>query len=155
MSVKQINSDFENNVHQFVVKTGVRIDLFTKKVAFQVYNSVTLRTPVDTGRARASWTFVRGNAADISVAPEDSFKKSSAAGELSGSAASSAADTFAASRIRLNGIIPIYTVANNLEYIEFLEDGTSKQAPNGMVKTALADVIANLENLIVKARNNV
>ena len=39
----------------------------------------------------------------------------------------------------------VWTIANNLPYVEALENGHSKQAPAGMVKLALLDVTTELQ----------
>lgn len=51
--------------------------------------------------------------------------------------------TYSAAALGLTGKSVIY-VSNSLPYIVPLEFGHSKQAPAGMVRTAIADVITNL-----------
>ena len=51
MSVRQFNLDLA----KFSKKTQLNLDIVARKVGFEIWNGVTKKTPVDTGRARASW----------------------------------------------------------------------------------------------------
>ena len=50
MSVRQFNLDLA----KFSKKTQLNLDIVARKVGFEIWNGVTKKTPVDTGRARAS-----------------------------------------------------------------------------------------------------
>lgn len=97
-----------------------------RTIAIQLLNEVTMRMPVDTGRARAN-TIVSIGSPVYQVL--DSYDKSGGNTIMNGTA-------------RLSGLEP-YTVVylqNNLPYIERLEDGYSKQAPVGMFGSAFNSV---------------
>lgn len=97
-----------------------------RTIAIQLLNEVTMRMPVDTGRARAN-TIVSIGSPVYQVL--DSYDKSGG-------------NTIMAGAARLSGLEP-YTVVylqNNLPYIERLEDGYSKQAPIGMFGAAFNSV---------------
>lgn len=151
-----LNSKLYNQqIRTFTFKTGTRIELVTKMIAFKVWNSVTLRTPVDTGRARASWFLIRGEDGILQAVPEEGFRQSSARGRTTREAAGAKAQAAAAGRIQLGGVIPVYTIGNNVEYIEYLENGRSAQAPLGMMKLAIAEVIAEINTMVIKAKSDV
>ena len=94
---------------------------------------VVVRTPVDTGFARASWWASinsdsgSSNAVENSVAAGDKI-----AGQASQSGAPEAIGRLA---VTINGVQigDTLTVGNSASYIAALEDGTSNMAPFGMV----------------------
>lgn len=81
-------------------------------------------TPVDTGRARANWLPSVGGPIEGDAAPDTT-------GQSALSAAQSVAGTY---RISAGPLV----ITNNVEYISFLENGSSAQAPNGMLAQAVA-----------------
>jgi hypothetical protein len=89
------------------------------------------RTPVDTGRARASWTIGVGQL-DPSVAPEAPQGKVATAEP----------------RIPAITVGQTYFHANSLPYARRLEYGYSKQAPGGMVRLTAAEVPGIIEALV-------
>lgn len=103
----------------------------------ELFSSVVLDTPVDTGRARGNWQVSVGQGVygtidrlskDGSVVLEDIGKVKVKLGES-------------------------YHLSNNLPYIQRLEyDGWSDQAQNGMVRVNLARVVGNLNSIIKGAR---
>lgn len=88
--------------------------------------SLVLMTPVDTGRARGNWIVTLGAA---TYRYEDSFDPSG-----SGSLAKGLSTT---AELKANPFALVF-LQNNLPYIEALEDGSSTQAPNGMVTVTIA-----------------
>ena len=97
-----------------------------RTIAIQLLNEVTMRMPVDTGRARAN-TIVSIGSPVYQVL--DKYDKTGGNTIMEGTS-------------RLSGLEP-YTVVylqNNLPYIERLEDGYSKQAPIGMFGAAFNSV---------------
>jgi hypothetical protein len=94
----------------------IKDDLVTlqKRIVLEVLRRVVLRTPVDTGRARGNWQI------EVGSIPKGETGKL-AKGE----------DAEAAS---------IGWIANNLEYVVFLEDGSSGQAEAGMLEITLLEV---------------
>lgn len=115
---------FQADLRAFSDQIGVGLGEVRRKVALDVFSKVALRTPVDTGRARLSWT-VQDGAPSTDVAPEGA-----------GGAPSPGAI----------GTQPfgVTFVANALPYIETLEFGHSKQAPQGMARLTLAETEAEL-----------
>jgi len=89
-----------------------------KAFALDVFGEVLKNTPVDTGRARANWHIQTHR-------PDYSLDQGQTANEVS--------------YLNAKNIPDIY-ISNGLNYIEALEDGYSKQAPNGIINPALAAV---------------
>lgn len=97
-----------------------------RKVVLEALRRIVLRTPVDTGRARGNWQTTishpaTGQLETVDKQGDDTINKGLAA----------------------IATLPPYQVvyiANNLEYIEFLEEGSSEQAPDGMVKMTVEEL---------------
>jgi hypothetical protein len=97
-------------------------------IAMALLGEIVLRSPVDTGRFRGNTTVSIG-------APV--FSNSDKV-DKSGSA------TISAGNAALNGLKPysVIYIQNNLPYAERLENGHSKQAPNGVFGLAFTGVAA-------------
>lgn len=101
--------------------------LLQKRVALDLYARIIRRTPVDTGRARASWNLSVGKP-DRSIKPEGRY------------------DT---PRATIGSLPPVthgqvIWISNNLPYIGALEHGHSQQAPVGMVAISVEEVRAQI-----------
>lgn len=94
---------------------------FHRKVALEALGRVVRKTPVDTGRARSGWQTTVGQEPDSEVGLPDPVASGAAV---------------------LGNLQPFETVylSNNVPYIGFLENGSSQQAPNGMVAVTLQEL---------------
>jgi hypothetical protein len=113
---------FESQLTAFVSGTEKKVERTVRAVKLELFRSVILDTPVDTGRARGNW-----QATLDSPATEETENESMSVA-LAGVAAN------------LGKVNDVSFLANNLPYIEELEDGSSKQAPAGMVRRNMARV---------------
>ncbi len=112
---------FESDMRKATLAIEKASTQTVRATALQLFTQVIERTPVDTGRARGNWRTSINSPASGAIERTDG---SAAIGEVSLKAASfTRADT-------------IY-LANNLPYIQRLEDGYSGQAPQGMVATSV------------------
>lgn len=99
-----------------------------RKACIDLYRAIVEKTPVDTGRAKASWSLSTHHASDEQE-PRDGYTFNEIEQIIK--------DNVADFKVSIHDDqVVIY---NNLEYIEFLEDGTSDQAPNGMVSISLVE----------------
>lgn len=98
----------------------------TKEVAQAVFEGVVRRSPVLTGKFRASWR-VSVNAPDYVVPPRI----------VPGSQPVIPAPDWPGINVRIGDLIYI---SNGAPYGERLENGWSQQAPNGMLALTLAEV---------------
>ena len=113
-----------------------------KAVAVELFRKIVKRTPVDTGRARASWT-IASNAPDRRVAPVNTARtKTGKIKRLSGAVVSDFG------KLNAKKALTIW-ISNNLPYIVALEKGHSQKAPHGMVALSIAEMRQRF-NLIVK-----
>jgi len=99
-----------------------------RKTSLSLLNGLTLRTPVDTGRARGNWQVSPSDKSNRSV---DEFRK--------------AAQAIREGTATINSVIsqrgfPTITISNNLPYIEKLNEGSSLQAPAKFVELEIQRV---------------
>ncbi len=130
-------ADFSRSLMAIADYVDGSFEKVVRKAAIDLYRSIVTPTPVDTGRAKASWGL------DVShtdyVADEREYSEE----EIKQIVNETVSD-FKFS-IHDNTV----TIYNNLEYIEFLEDGSSTQAPTGMVSLSLAAFTAHFNAALV------
>ena len=98
-------------------------------IALEALKRVVMRTPVDTGRARANWQVEIGGG-NFEVLTE--VDKSGTVTITKGSQA--------IAQYKDEDGFPTITIFNNLPYIERLETGYSNQSPAGMVAITVAEL---------------
>ena len=124
---------FKKRINDIANGVEKNADTMMRKTVITVASAVVLRTPVDTGRARANW---RTNIGGPLVAPVTSFP----VGKKGSSGAAAAGQAINDANTKMNGYkggAPVY-LSNNLPYIGRLNQGHSKQAPAGFVESAIA-----------------
>ena len=113
-----------------------KVDKVMRGVALEAQAKIMKRTPVDTGRARANWNTTVGD-------PDTSVRMDASKGDVGpkkkeGEAVIRATKFSEGERV---------FIANGLPYVEFLEHGSSKQAPSGMVSVTMAELKPTLDSL--------
>jgi len=116
-------TNFNAQIKDFAKKHEMDIEKTVRTIALHVWNGVTNKTPVDTGRARANWNLATGSA-DTSTTISTSEKHFSLS--------------------KGDGKKVIY-ITNNLPYINMLENGSSRKATRGMVAVTLAEIAGGLK----------
>lgn len=106
------------------------VDVVARKLTIDAWGKLVKRSPVDTGRARASWA--------ISVS-EPYAGPPLLPGEYP---MPTAPDVSA-----IDGTTAIF-ITSNLPYMEALEEGHSGQAPNGMVRITIAEIAAEIDSVL-------
>jgi hypothetical protein len=128
-NLAQFNKELDN----FTKKVPAMATVIQKKVVLEALRRLVMRTPVDTGRARANWQVTISEPSEGQVDSTD----------VEGNAA------IAKGLAALTGLpdFQVIWISNNVDYIEFLEHGSSKQAPEGM----LAVTVEELRNWLARA----
>ena len=108
-----------------------------KKIVVAAYENIVERTPVKTGRAKASWQFSTSAPSDY-VPPPGNYK-----GEINAIVQKTVAEIFRANP-------EMWYISSNLEYIEALEAGWSDLAPQGMVALALQEMKHQMNSALGK-----
>ena len=111
--IRALGGRVEKNAGRKVVRAAVAIN-----------QAVVLSTPVDTGRARANWRVGLGD-------PVRLVREETDQGGLGTIGENNA-------RIRQRRPGQDVYISNNVEYIQFLNEGSSAQAPAGFVERAVA-----------------
>jgi hypothetical protein len=132
---------FNADVSKFSETIQVDLGLVVKKIVFDVFTKIVWRTPVDTGRCRASWGIERSKVGSDQAPDGMKVDPQTATG---------------IAREQLQKLnVPsqelgrsVWWIYNNLPYAVALEYGHSRQAPSGMVRIALAEVEAEISGYL-------
>ena len=130
--LKQVDK-FKADLNKVAELFGTTVGVVRRRVALEIWTGVVKKSPVKTGRFRASWNFTEGHV-DASVKPEGKH------GSPHPPALRSNPDNFT-----------VTWITNNLPYAVPLEEGHSQKAPFGMVRVTLAEVEVRLELEVHKA----
>lgn len=129
-------STFSAQINSFVKKTNAKMDLVHKAVVVKVYRGVVLRTPVDTGRARASWLIGPNGEIPSSFLPPVPKGSPPLPPDF-------------AQLGNLSGAGTVTNIVNNVPYIVRLEEGWSQlKAPQGMMRVTVNDVKAQFAAIV-------
>jgi hypothetical protein len=125
-SIRNFELEIDAYLHRDIPE---QVQLLQRVLATAGLNSLVLHTPVRTGRARGAW---------ITTVNSLSFE----APENLGNAGAVAALAINAGLAAIHGAPPFSSIIiqNNVEYIEELEDGSSTQAPQGMLAVTVAEI---------------
>lgn len=127
---------FKADLKKFADETETRYEDLIRWVALTLWDKITDKNPVDTGRSRASWNLAVGSP-DPSVPPQ----------QESGASTIAAPPRPKIPKSALEQGSPIF-VTSNLDYIVYLEGGSSDQAAGGMVEISIAEVEVEINNAI-------
>lgn len=129
---------FANDVRRFSIKSGDALDKTVRAVTISLFNGIIRDTPVDTGRARGAWETTVGQASTSTPERLDKTGSDAMAEVVANTPPGAGQETY---------------IANNLPYIVQLEEGSSKQAPEGMVRRNMDRIERNLKREV--GRNKV
>lgn len=122
--------------------TQEEISELTRDTAIRLYKKCSIGTPIKTGRARAGWQLSEDTTnyvPDKNVAFSPQYLATNEEQQIIQTLNEPASE--------------MYYIINNVEYIQRLEAGHSKQAPNGWIANALVETKKELQRNI-KAMNN-
>lgn len=128
---------FVTGIESLAKRVGLTRKLVVQKMTADIWTKLTYRTPFDTGRARASWNIAQG-APNTSVPPEAKKGETIPAPGMP-------------STQEIDGTQPVF-VTSNLEYMTYLNEGTSKQAPAKFIEFAAAETLAEAQLAAEAAR---
>ncbi|TGU75107.1 HK97 gp10 family phage protein [Geomonas terrae] len=116
---------FADDISKWTQKAKGQMEVAIRATAFEAFKRVILRSPVDTGRFRANWGVSVGSPWLGNVAYVDP------SGQTAMGEAAKGVDSW-----NCQGSI---FLCNSTEYGQKLEYGSSKQAPQGMVRVTAAE----------------
>jgi len=108
----------------------IAVEVVARKLTLDAWGKLTKRTPVDTGRARASWQISVSEPYSGPPPMPGAYPAPSEPG-VSG----------------IDGTTSIF-ITSVLAYMEALENGHSGQAPNGMVRITVAEIAAEIDSAL-------
>lgn len=123
-------ADSLGKMSQYIEKS---ITAVIRKACLDLYRSIVDKTPVDTGRAKTSWGIEMTQ--DINSKGQEPQPEGS-------KFSFQEIESIVKKHVRgfILGVKKGYVIiTNNVEYIEFLEDGSSEQAPTGMIAVSLVE----------------
>lgn len=127
--------EFRRDLRKFTDGLPEReMKLVRDKIALQGLSGVVTRTPVDTGMARGSWQVSHGSEETRQDTPPDK----------GGSQAISQGST----GIRAAPAFTVLYISSPLIYMPFLENGSSRQAPEGMVAVTAAQLRQQFRGIV-------
>lgn len=125
---------FEIKVRDFGEKTEKILNDVARMAVTTVFQNIVMRTPHDTGRARANWQITSDEPQNVSLNEKDPT-------------GSKTCQKIQDKMAHFDSTTKKITLYNNLAYIVPLEYGHSSQRPNGMVRVSLAE-FQNIVNVI-------
>ncbi len=128
---------FDLDIEDAAKAVDMHISDFMRWLVLRILTGFIQRSPVDTGRFRASWRVGNGAPSDDVHAP---VAKGTNISTDPSQAVAAAASTFDG-RKTANSIF----ITNSLPYAIRLEEGWSGQAPNGMVAITVAEIEAEFQ----------
>lgn len=113
---------FESDLQAFADKAKGKMDTVVRKVTIEVGNSLVMMSPVDTGRFRGNWQHGVDVPNPLTTLATDKI----------------GTPTMARLQSSAVGAGTVQYITNSLPYAVRLENGWSKQAPQGMVRITAA-----------------
>jgi hypothetical protein len=125
---------FNKEIDEFCQTIPDKVNTVQKVIVLEALKRLVEKTPVKTGRARGNWQ------ATIDAAAEGQLEVTDIDGQA----------TISKGLSILGEMQPycIVWISNNVDYIEFLEDGSSKQAPEGMLAITVEELMQMFEGVI-------
>lgn len=139
--------EFNKTLTQIVrLKTEEQALLIVKKCVVDALSAFIQRTPVDTGRARAGWMF--SDSRVPTEAPDKDMFQKTGTGQSANTSAINKALSDALQGVSNASLDAVWHIVNNVEYIQMLEAGWSRQAPQGFVAITLHEMNKQLQSLL-------
>lgn len=126
---------FADDVRRFAVKAGDSSDKIVRAVTLSLFNGIILDTPVRDGRLRGDWQTTVGKPASGENGRVDPTGRAAMAEVAANTPQGAGQETY---------------LTNSMPYAEFIENGGSQQAPEGMVKRNVDRIQRNLAREISK-----
>ncbi len=151
-------AEFGRRLMAFAHRIEAKTDQAARKIANDALAGVVGKTPVDTGRARANWqvSAITPILTELDIAFTEPVrvkgrskkdraqrkKNRTASNRINAQQASQLALAAGKAAIAAVDRVTVLYLANNVKYIKYLEDGSSKQAPQGMLKLTLQEIVS-------------
>ena len=129
--------EFTLQLNKEIADTEEKIDDAIALIAMDSLRGIVMKSPVDTGRFRGNW-IVSKNTPDA--------KSSEMTDKNGGQTITKGSGVINTFKVDTDSRI---IIQNNLPYANRLENGWSKQAPNGMVALTVAEMQRKYRNVLI------
>ncbi len=119
-------------------RLGMRLDVVARRVTLGLAKDAIQKTPVDTGLCRGSWVHGVGRINETLPDTED------IAGDVSITRITASYNT--------TPVASVHYISNNLPYAVALERHHSRQAPHGMVRVSIIELLTEMDVLVGTVR---
>lgn len=119
------------------------VDNVSRKVGLEILSGIVQENPVDSGRSRAAWLVTIDKPDTDSVPDEAEYKPHQGEGKDPKGSAADTVSKGASVMTAAKGIQQIH-IQNNVEYIVYLNEGSSIQAPEAFVENNINRVVGGL-----------
>jgi len=133
---KNVKTEFSVAVRKFADALGMDLVAVLTRTGMELQERAAALTPVDTGRARASWNLAV-DTVDPENAPKGNTNKKYGNRDVKGAKPTST-----------------LFVSNNLPYIVQLERGSSRQNPKGMLRVAVPQMKRYMQDVVKRRHGN-
>lgn len=134
--------DLSNKMNRLAKVIPVNVKTGLKQTVLAIDQVLVTSTPVDTGRARSNWV--------VGIGPSTRAIDAYAPGEKGSTAAENAEAALRQARDFLDSTdVSVIYISNNLDYIQYLNEGSSAQAPAGFIEEAVQAGIDYVKNMKV------
>lgn len=130
---------FNKDLDKFEETVAIEHSNVSAAVAIRLFAKIVSRTPYATGQARSSWQIAIGSP-NKNTNVKGKYPQYADPGAAYALAVAEASTKLAGYKYSVLGFKPAIWITNRLRYIPFLERGTSKKAPNGMVRLSVSEV---------------
>jgi len=155
---------FSLRIKKFVNQVKADRDTVIKKIALDCFSKIIMRSPVDTGRFRGNWQVSIGEMPAGTILIESENKKIASAedDEATEEKERSVYDkdgtiTVGKAQAEILGLKAgdVIFLVNNLPYAWQLENGHSRQSPNGMVELTVIEYQQMLDDAVAETKRKV
>lgn len=143
---------FNSALDKFEEDVAVEHANVSAAVAIRLFAKIVSRTPYATGQARSSWQIAIGSP-NTNTNVRGKYPQYADAAAAYALATAEAVEKLAGYKYSLLGFKPAIWITNRLRYIPFLERGTSKKAPQGMVRLSVEEVKAEFNQIAAQVGN--
>lgn len=134
--------DLANKMDRLSRQIPVNVKRGLHETVLAIDQVLVVETPVDTGRARSNWIVGSG--------PSTGLIEAYVSGSGGSSGAANAEAALQQARDFLSGTdVQVIYISNNLGYIQYLNEGSSAQAPAGFIEAAVNAGIAAIKKIKV------
>jgi hypothetical protein len=139
---------FKADLNRFAESIDKKVEAVIRQIVIELFNAITLHNPVDTGYSRSNWR-VSVNEPDETVSVPPSDKARADTKNRTGWIEAPSLDLSILSNLQSTDSV---FVTNSVDYVQYLEEGSSKQAPSGFLRISVAQIEAQVDDIAQRSK---